>query len=159
MKYLATSLLALSIGLSLAWSAGASQERAAERAAVGRAVRDYVEGIYEVRPELIERGVHPALAKRGVYRPDGGTEYQVPSLMSYEQLVHLASWWNDGDRRRDDLTYDVEVLDVLDQTAAAKLTADWGIDYMHLIRGDGGWKIVHVLWQSHPPKPGEATER
>ncbi len=50
-----------------------------------------------------------------------------------------------------DAPKNVEVLDVLNQTASAKLTASWGIDYMHLAKYDGKWKIVQVLWQSPPP--------
>lgn len=45
---------------------------------------------------------------------------------------------------------EITVLDVLDKTAAAKLVAKWGIDYFQLAKQDGTWKIVHVLWQSHP---------
>ncbi len=45
----------------------------------------------------------------------------------------------------------VVVLDLLDQTASAKLTASWGIDHMQLGKVDGKWKIRHVMWQSHPP--------
>jgi len=46
----------------------------------------------------------------------------------------------------------VDVLDVQDQTAAVKVTAWWGTDYLQLARYDGRWMIVHVLWQSPPPK-------
>jgi hypothetical protein len=46
---------------------------------------------------------------------------------------------------------EVTVLDVLDQTASAKLVAEWGVDYLHLARHEGRWQIVHVLWQSPPP--------
>lgn len=42
----------------------------------------------------------------------------------------------------------VEILDLLNQTASAKLTASWGVDYFHLAKYEGKWKIVHVLWQS-----------
>jgi hypothetical protein len=44
------------------------------------------------------------------------------------------------------------VLDVLDQTAVAKVTAQWGIDYMHLAKYDGRWKIINIVWQAHPAK-------
>jgi hypothetical protein len=42
----------------------------------------------------------------------------------------------------------VELLDLLDQTAAVKVTAWWGTDYMLLAKYDGRWMISHVLWQS-----------
>ena len=45
----------------------------------------------------------------------------------------------------------IEIFEVLDQTASAKLTARWGIDYLLLARYDGRWMISHVLWQSPPP--------
>ena len=38
-----------------------------EKEAVRQAVLDYVEGVYEVAPERIERSVHPELVKRGFY--------------------------------------------------------------------------------------------
>jgi hypothetical protein len=30
------------------------------------------------------------------------------------------------------------------------VTALWGIDYMHLAKYDGKWKIVNILWQEPP---------
>ena len=73
--------------------------------------------------------------------------------MSYERLVALAADYNkDGTRVKPDAPRTVEVLDVLDKTASAKLTASWGIDYMHLVKHGDEWQIVHVLWQSHPEK-------
>jgi hypothetical protein len=39
---------------------------------------------------------------------------------------------------------------VQDQTAAAKLTASWGTDYLLLGKFDGTWMITSVIWQSLP---------
>jgi hypothetical protein len=123
---------------------------AADKEAVRQAALDYVEGIYNVQPERIERSVHPNLNKRGFYKKDASTPYaEMP--MTYEQLVKLASSWN-KDGKRDTTIKDISVLDVLDQTAVVKLSASWGIDYMFLGKYDGKWKIVQILWQSHPPK-------
>jgi hypothetical protein len=30
--------------------------------------------------------------------------------------------------------------------ASVRTDADWGVDYMHLAKIDGEWKIVNVLW-------------
>ena len=123
--------------------------KATEHAAVERACLDYVEGVYEVKPELIKKSVHPDLKKFGFSRRDDGYR-GVP--MTYEQLVALAGQWNKDGRVPDDAPKKVEVFDVLDMTASAKLTAHWGIDYFHLVKEDGKWKIYQVLWQSPPPK-------
>jgi hypothetical protein len=123
---------------------------AQDRDAVRQAALDYVEGIYTVQPERITRSVHTALVKRGFYKKDATTPYaEMP--MTYDQLVALASNWN-KDGTRDTSIKDVQVLDVLDQTAVAKVTAMWGVDYMLLGKYDGTWKITQILWQSPPPK-------
>ncbi len=120
-----------------------------DRKAVTRAVQDYVEAFYQAKPELIERSVAPELAKYGYWRNENG-EY-AGSAMTYENAISLAETWNKGGRQGD-ITFDIELFEVADQTAAAKLTAKWGIDYMQLSKVDGKWKIRHVMWQSHPPK-------
>jgi hypothetical protein len=72
--------------------------------------------------------------------------------------VKLAGNWN-KEGKRDTSVKAVEVLDVLDQTAVAKVTASWGIDYMLLGKYDGRWKIVQILWQSPPPKGTSTAAR
>ena len=140
---LGLGMVLLVVGLGM--QAAASKDRKA----VQRAVLDYVEGVYEVKPEYIERSVHKDLAKVGFGRRNAGDEYRtIP--MTQEQLVSLAASYNTDGRVPDDAPKKVEILDLLDQTASVKLTASWGIDYMHLAKYDGKWKIIHVLWQSHP---------
>ena len=122
-------------------------EQNTDRKAVERAVLDYAEAIYEVKPELVDQSVHPGLAKRGYMRGQDGKYREAP--MSFAQLRSLAQSWN-AQGRVDAKTArkDVVVLDILDQTASAKLTASWGTDYMHLAKYDGEWKIVNILWQT-----------
>lgn len=123
----------------------------AEREAVRQAVLDYVEGIYEVNPARIERSVHPELVKRGFFVKRGETAYSY-DVMTFQQLVELAANYNKSGRVPKNAPKEVVVFDVSDQTASAKLTAVWGIDYIHLAKYDGKWKFVNVLWQT-PPKP------
>ena len=122
-------------------------EQNADRKAVERAVLDYAEAIYEVKPELVDRSVHRELAKRGFIRGQDGTYREAP--MSFAQLRTLAERWNaQGRVNAKTARKDVVVLDLLDQTASAKLTASWGVDYLHLGKYDGEWKIVNILWQT-----------
>lgn len=126
-----------------------SAEHAANVEGVRAAVLDYVEGLYEVAPERIERSVDPRLAKLGLRRDAEGTYRERP--LTYEQLVRAARRYNRDGRVPADAPKDVTIYEVLDRTASVKLTAAWGVDYMHLAKLDGTWKIVNVLWQSHPP--------
>jgi hypothetical protein len=142
------SAAALALVLSALPASG--QTSATDREGVHQAALDYVEALYNVQPERIERSVHPALVKRGFYKDTADSPY-AESPMTYDQLVRLAGNWN-KEKKRDLSIKEVAVLDVLDQTAVAKVTASWGIDYMLLAKFDGRWKITQILWQSHPPK-------
>lgn len=124
----------------------------ADRAAVEAAATDYVEALYLVDPSRIERSVHPDLVKRGFF-PDAQGEWH-EHMMTYQQLHDLAGDWNaDGRVTAATSPWTVTVLDVLDRTASARVTAQWGTDHMHLARYDGEWKIIHVLWQEGTPAP------
>jgi hypothetical protein len=142
-------LIAAGAALLLTAAAVVVAAQNGEREAIRQAALDYVEGVYTVQPQRIERSVHPTLVKRGFYRKDAGGPY-VESPMSYEQLVNLAASWNKSGTR-DTSVKKVEVLDALDQTAVAKVTASWGVDYLLLGKYDGTWKISQILWQSPPP--------
>lgn len=45
---------------------------------------------------------------------------------------------------------DVKILDVCENTAAVRVDAAQWIDYLHLARWNGEWKIVNVLWEMRP---------
>jgi hypothetical protein len=126
-------------------------QTAGDREAVRQAALDYVEGVYEVSPQRIERSVHPELVKRGFYIKKGETDY-TGAPMTFTELVNLAKTYNKDGRVPKNAPKEIVVLDVLDQTASVKLTAHWGVDYMHLAKYDGKWMIINILWQS-PPKP------
>ncbi len=145
------SLLLTVTFLLFAMPVAAQQEANADREAVRQAVLDYVEGIYNVEPQRIERSVSPNLAKLGFYRPSAETAYRPARAMAFQQLVEIAKTYNKEGKLRKDAPKTIEIYDVMDQTATVKLTAEWGIDFMHLAKIDGKWMIVNVLWQSHPP--------
>lgn len=140
----------LTPGLALAQSQQATTD--ADRKGIHAAVLDYVEALYNVEPERIERSVHPNLTKYGYWMPSDGNEYK-GSAMTFEQLVNLAGRWNVDDRQQvADAPREIVIFDVMDKTAVAKLTAKWGIDHMQLAKIDGKWMIMNILWQSHPPQ-------
>lgn len=122
-----------------------------DRSGVEAAILDYVEGIYEVDSTRIERSVHSELRKRGYWFHPEKKQYYDNLDMSYSELVHLAASWNiSGERANAASPKQIDIYDVNDRTASAKLTAAWGIDYFHLAKIDGKWMIMNVLWQSVP---------
>ena len=145
MRIISLVLVILAFGLT------AFAQTDEDRSAVRQACLDYVEGVYEVNPAKIERSVHPELAKRGFFVKKGETIYS-PHTMTFAELVELSKNYNKAGKLAKDAVKEVIVFDVVDQTASAKVTAVWGIDYIHLAKYDGKWKIINILWQTPPKK-------
>ena len=120
-----------------------------DRAAVRQAALDYLNGVYESKPELIERSVARDLTKHGFMLQKDGTYRR--GRMTYEELLTVAREWN-ADRKRDLSIKEVTVGEVFDQTATAMVRANWGLDFMQLAKVDGRWQIMNIVWQTHPLK-------
>ena len=134
---------------SLAPQAAQAQTRA-DSTAIRRAVMDYVEGFYEGDTTKLVRSVRPEVAKSGFARSRGATAYR-PSVMPWPGFMAYANRVRSGQSPTPpNAQKTIALLDVLDQTAAAKLTAWWGTDYLLLARFGDKWMVTHVLWQSHP---------
>lgn len=147
-----TTIIGATLGVAVTLALGfhaMAQKGDPDREAVQRAVLDYVEGIYEVQPELIDRGVHTNLVKFGYWTdPESGETRSMP--MTFEQLRSLAERWNADGHLGADAPKRIVIYDVWDRTASASLYAAWGLDHMHLVKEEGQWKILQVVWQSYP---------
>lgn len=128
------------------------EEENSDSEQVKEAILDYVEGVYTLDTARIYRSVHPTLVKRGSWFDAKKGGYVPLQEMSFQQLISLTKGWNKDGKRADHRSpREVEIYDVQDKTATAKVTAVWGTDYFHLAKLDGKWYIMNVLWQS--PKP------
>mmetsp|Transcript_75247 Transcript_75247/g.178788 ORF Transcript_75247/g.178788 Transcript_75247/m.178788 type:complete len:361 (+) Transcript_75247:71-1153(+) len=116
--------------------------------AVRAACLDYVEGMYDLEPDRIQRSVHVEMAKRGFAR-----QPYVELPMTQPELVNKGKngLRDDGKKIEAGARKEVVIYEVLDQTASVKLLACWGVDFMHLAKYDGKWKVVNVMWQTYPP--------
>lgn len=119
-----------------------------EKEKVEAAVRNYVDAFYYADTTKIHKSIAKDVYKFGYGIPKNKTEYERYPMTFQEMISSIAKW---GKFPKQDLKV-IEVFDVLDKTASAKLIAGWGIDYVLLAKQNGEWMITHVLWQSHPPK-------
>jgi len=118
--------------------------------AVRAACLDYIEGWYASDAARMERSLHPDLAKRMVFKDDKGR-----SRLHQMSALGLVQGTRDGggkDTPKAEQQKDVTVLDVYENAASAKIVASGWIDYLHLARWNGQWKIVNVLWELKPKK-------
>ena len=122
----------------------------ADREAVRRAALDYLEGFYEGDSTKLMRSVRPDVFKYGFWRARDSTSY-VEERMTWPEFLSYARGVKQNNRQAPATAPKrVEVYDVLNRTASAKVTAFWGTDYLLLGKYGDTWMISSVLWQNPP---------
>lgn len=115
----------------------------------------YIESQHTPNPKLMERALHPRLVKRSVFRNKTAQKDFVSEYFA-ENMIILAETYNvKGDKFPKNPKKEVKLLDVSARTASVKLIADTWIDYMHIVKENGEWKIINVLWQYNDVKQHE----
>ncbi len=120
---------------------------------VEKACMDYIEGFYEGDTTKLERALKPTLHKFGFWKMEGENAFQPAGQMTFEQALDYANNVREKKHFADeDALKKVEVLDVMENIASAKVTAWWGYDYILLSKEGEKWMIEQVLWQGPPKK-------
>ena len=105
--------------------------------AIAETLRDYFEGWYDGDAVRMERALHPDLVKRS---------YKLTRILTRSDMVEMT---RNGDGLEDgrDRRLTISVHDVHGDIACATVESAVYHEYVHLLRTDGGWKIVGTLWQ------------
>ena len=108
---------------------------------------DYIESQHKPNPLQMQGALHPRMVKRTFWK-DKATNKEYLREATAESIVLLAESYNkNGDKFPATPKKDVKFLDVSQKVASVKLTADDWIDYMHIVKLNGKWQIVNVLWE------------
>lgn len=146
--------IAIALLLCLAILRPASSALAQDTAGVRAAALDYVEGFYTGDSTRHIRSVRPEVYKFGFGRHRDSTRYNAGRQMTWDGFHRYTAdvRARGGRGAPPNAPKEVEIFEVLDQTASAKVTAFWGVDYLLMAKFDGRWMITHVLWQAAPPR-------
>jgi hypothetical protein len=118
-------------------------QTAADSAAIRATALDYIEGWYHGDAQRMANALHPDLVKRIVEAGPTGTNHL--DNMTAAELIRATG--QNAPKAGGTERKDVRILDVFGNTASVRVDADQWIDYMHVARWDGDWKIVNVLWE------------
>lgn len=118
------------------------------KAKVERACMDYLEGFYEGDTIKLIRSLKPSLYKFGYWKNKESGKYDPDGQMTYRQAIDYAKRVFDKKNfAKAGSPKKVEVLDVMNTIASAKVTAWWGVDYILLAKQGDEWMIEQVLWE------------
>ncbi len=111
-----------------------------DRAAIVRTALDYYEGWFDGDADRMERALHPDLAKRGLIE-GGAVDTDTARTMIDATVAGIGRKQDVPDRR-----IDIRVDHVHGDIATATITSAVYVDYVHLARAEGRWRIVNALW-------------
>ncbi len=148
-----TRSFALILAISVLTFPCFAAEETSEEAAIKAAALDYLEGWYTGDAERMERALHPDLAKR-VIRHDESRDRDRVEGMSALTLVQYTRKGYGTRVPADERQADIAILDVYGNAATVRAEARDFVDFLHIGKVNGEWKIINVLWVMKP-KPSD----
>ncbi len=109
---------------------------------------NYLEGFYEGDSIKIINNLKPSLYKFGYWKDSKSGKYLGDGHMTYRQAIDYSKRVLEKKLfAKEDAPKMVEVLDIMNHIAVAKVTAWWGYDYLLLSRTKDSWIIEQALWE------------
>ncbi len=144
-------LIILTIALFLATFCVQGQTRK-DSLDIKQVALDYIESQHHAKPDQFKRAAHPRMVKRTFWNHKQTQKEYLRETFT-DAMILLAETYNqNGDKFPEYPKKEVILLDVYDKIASVKLIADEWIDYMHIVKLNGKWQIINVLWQFNDAK-------
>ena len=142
-------MIRIAMALTVLLPATALAQAAADSSAIRATALDYIEGWYAGDGDRMARALHPQLAKRMVY-DDPATGKSALNDQTAEVLTDRTRRGGGSNTPAADRRADVRILDIFGSAAVVRVDArDW-VDYLQVVRVDGKWLIMNVLWELRP---------
>lgn len=125
-----------------------SQAQTSDKEGVEKACMNYLEGFYEGDTDKLSASLQPSLNKFGFWKDKDSGNYKQVNHMSFEKALAFAR--NVKEKKeypKPDAPKKVQVLDISNTIASAKVTAYWGVDYILLSKRGDKWMIEQVIWE------------
>lgn len=113
-----------------------------EKTAVENTLRDYIEGWYKGDAARMDRSLHNDLVKRIPSKDSSEADIQL-RMVSKSRMVELTE---KGGGESPDGEYQIFVDEIQKDIATARVLSLQYLDYLHLVKTRGGWKIVNILF-------------
>ena len=119
--------------------------------AVTTLARDYCIGFYEIDGDKVQSTCHPSLSKRTIEHAQmpETPSFDYLSQITYEEIKLLGetfntNWGFDPETAR----CAIEVYEIRGNIAAVKMTGSVWFDYFHMMKVNGEWSIVNIMYES-----------
>ena len=114
--------------------------------AVKEAALNYIEGWYTADTARMAKALSVDLVKKGFLLNQRTGELSIAPA-SYTQMVQWAGQKPNEMVKNPDISLEVVIIEVGENIAMVKTLAPDFIDYLHLGKMNGEWKIYHAIWE------------
>jgi hypothetical protein len=129
---------------------GISAQTREDTLAIKTTILNYIEGYFYSDAQRMDQALHPELAKRIVISLADGSSFVQPMgkslLVQATKMNRNQNILHPGEGIKSTVT----IYDIFGNAATAKVSTNQYrfIDYIHLTRVNGEWKIINVLWET-----------
>jgi hypothetical protein len=114
--------------------------------AIEKTARNYIEGWYSGDTARMSAALAPTLVKRG-FITDHRTGKQAISEATFSQMVDWTGRKPNEYERNPDIRIEVKIIEKGANIAMVKTVSPAYIDYIHMGKINGMWKIYNVIWE------------
>lgn len=125
----------------------ASKATQKDSIAIHKKALGYLKALQNLKPELMKSVINDSLNKVTIgYDRTSKKEYA--RATTKEQMIDFATSWNKSNTKFPvKPTNNIEILDIYNRIANVKLVSDNWVEYLHLIKLDGQWSVINLIWQ------------
>lgn len=122
-------------------------QTAADTMAIKKTILNYLEGYYTGNVDRMNDALYHDLAKRYV-TPENEKGINGVSHMTAMQLVRITDSKKDDTAENGELKTEIKIFEIYDKVAIARSEGDKlsFVDFFHLGKINGEWKIINVIW-------------
>jgi len=107
----------------------------------------YLKALQQLDPILMDEVMNDSLNKVTIGY-NRAVKKEIARATTRDQMIAFAEDWNKSNTKFPPSPNDqVTILSIYNRIASVKLVSDNWVEYLHLIRLDGKWEIVNLIWQ------------
>ncbi|EDP69855.1 Phosphoglycerate mutase [Flavobacteriales bacterium ALC-1] len=146
--------LFLALFLSLSFIVTAQNE--SDKTQIETTLNNYLDGFYKGDTLKLKAALKPRLYKFGYWKNKDTGKYEYSNQMTYAKAIDYAKDVIEKNmQQKEDVIRKVQIFEIGNHIASAKVTGWWGIDYMLLSKDEGKWMIEQVIWEGPLEKEAE----
>ena len=107
----------------------------------------YLIALQQLKPKLMNEVMHDSLNKVTVGYSRELRKETVTAIPKDRMIQNAKNWNKSNTRFPPKPNNQIKILDVYHRIATVKLYSDNWVEYLHLIKLDGKWSIINLLWQ------------